>query len=117
MIHTSVVAFLQENIIPVQKVILLLTTIIEIFVPYKLLYRRKYLDKFLQNLSCLLKFNLKQKITLGFLMNGIAENMDPMKRNTIAKVIMWLINKFIVKIIRSLFYVSIADRVSCYTLF
>lgn len=58
-----------------------------------------------------LKFNIKQKLTLGFVMKGIAAKQDPLRRNVIAKVIMWLINVFLMNIIRSLFYVSIGNKV------
>ncbi|CAH1401488.1 unnamed protein product [Nezara viridula] len=101
---------IQEKVVTIQKVSLFLTKMIEKYIPYKLLFRRNFLNKFIKNMQQFLKFNTKQRLTLGFVMKGIAEKQDPLRRKVIAKVVMWIINVFLMNIIRSLFYVSIGNK-------
>ncbi|XP_014291838.2 telomerase reverse transcriptase [Halyomorpha halys] len=104
------IVHIKENIVSLPKVILFLTKMIEKYIPYKLLFQRNFFNKFIKNMQQFLKFNTKQQLTLGFVMKGLAEKQDPLRRNVIAKIVMWLVNVFLINLVRSLFYVSIGNK-------
>ncbi|XP_024086342.1 telomerase reverse transcriptase-like isoform X2 [Cimex lectularius] len=87
-----------------EEVIKFVTIIINKYIPYKILGRKKYYETFRRNCINIILANYKQNMLLSNAMKGL--NKTSLKnRHLTAKIVLWL-NKLLMRVIGSIFYVT-----------
>ncbi|XP_073981737.1 telomerase reverse transcriptase-like isoform X3 [Rhodnius prolixus] len=83
----------KEIVVPKEMVLSFLQYILTKIIHHRIFNKRVHFDRFLKNISLIVKRDLSHTITLGELLDGMIEGNNLVFHNLCAKTVLWLVNE------------------------